>query len=416
MPPVGSACDSVFLYSGHFYPGHFYATADGMTQPMMNRWFFSLLATIGAQREGSLARRAAFVGWMSAPVYLLFALWTAGGWLLARHDLLPQAHTLGYAALYGLALSALWLGMARYGLWLDHRRRPDQHYASLVLWSYAACSVVTCYFVGSLSIIAGLVMMGAPLIGMMLFPMRQILVVFGTALVALLSISIASALGYLPYAPVLNAGLVAERGPELYYAFSGILGSGLYVVYETIIMMALVSAWHYREAGVLALSQTDALTGVANRRHIIEELDTLLATQARNDDCIAVVMVDIDHFKQINDRHGHIAGDRALAAAADALRHCLRTSDRIGRYGGEEFLILLPGATREKAGEIAERCRLAVGAVNIDANGTRLTLTASLGVSSQPASSVRDADHIIHFADEAMYLAKQAGRNRIVVA
>lgn len=383
----------------------------------MGHWFFSLLALVGAQREGSLARRAAFVGWMSAPVYLMFALWTLGGWLLAGHMPGLNARVLGYATIYGFAMTLAWVAIARHGLYRDRRRLPDSTYAQGVLWCYAVTSAFTCYLVGTLNIISGLVMMGAPLIGMMLFPMRQVLTVFGSSIVALLATSVASALGALPYAPVLDgAGFVDATGPGLYYALSGIAGAGLYVTYETLIMMALVSAWHYREDGVRRLSQTDMLTGVANRRHIIDELETLLGNHARNDEPVAVIMVDIDHFKQVNDRHGHIAGDRALAAAAEALRQCLRASDRIGRYGGEEFLIVLPGATPEAAREIAERCRLAVGAAIINAGDVRLDLTASLGVSSRPARDVRDADHIIHLADEAMYLAKQAGRNQVVMA
>ncbi|MFZ5724142.1 MAG: diguanylate cyclase [Pseudomonadota bacterium] len=382
----------------------------------MGHWFFSLMALIGAQREGSLARRAAFVGWMSAPVYLLFSLWMLGGCLLAAREPGLDVRVLGYATLYGFTMTFAWVALALRGLWLDQQRRPDAAYTHVVLWCYALTSALTCYFVGTLSIISGLVMMGAPLIGMMLFPMRRILIVFGSSLALLLAASVASALDRLPYAPIIDAGLAAGESPSLYYALSGIAGAGLYAVYEALIMMALVSAWHFREAGVLRLSQIDTLTGIANRRHIIGELETLLDAHAPANEPVAVVMVDIDHFKQINDRHGHIAGDRALAAAAEALRHCLRSSDRIGRYGGEEFLIVLPGATADAAREIAERCRLAVCAAGIDAGEVTITLTASLGVSSRPAREVRDADHIINLADEAMYLAKQGGRNRVVIA
>lgn len=382
----------------------------------MSHWFFSVMALIGSQRDGSLARRGAFVGWMSAPMYFLLGLWALGGWLLAEHDAHLDGRMLGYATVYAFTLFLLWVAVALRGLYLDSKRLPDTLYTQVVLWGYAITAAITCYLVGTMNIVAGLIMMGAPLIGMMLFPVRQVLVVFGSSIVAVLLMSVASAAGYLPYAPILNSGLLVDTRPGLYYAMSGIAGAGLYVAYEVLIMMALVSAWHYREAGVRALSITDTLTGVANRRHIIDELERQLAIHERSNARIAVIMVDIDHFKQINDAHGHIAGDRALTAAAEALRACLRGSDLIGRYGGEEFLILLPGASLADAHDVAERCRQAVAATGVEANGVRVTLTASLGVTSQPATEVRNVDQLIHIADEAMYQAKQGGRNRVVAA
>lgn len=421
MPFVRSRCDGGFLYSPRIsrhsrFPPAKPGKNNYKNGTLMGHWFFSLLALVGAQREGSLARRAAFVGWMAAPVYLLFSLWTLGGWFLAAYQPQLDARVLGFATVYGCGMTLAWVAIALGGLHLDRIRRPGAGYAQWVLWFYACTSAFTCYLVGTLNIISGLVMMGAPLIGLMLFPIRQVLTVFGTALCALLAASVASALGTIPYAPILHAGMIAGTGPGLYYALSGVVGSGLYVTYETVIMMALVSAWHYREQGVRRLSQTDMLTGVSNRRHIIEELEELLRTQAPANEPVAVLMVDIDHFKQINDRHGHIAGDRALVAAAEALRLCLRATDRIGRYGGEEFLIVLPGAPMETAREIAERCRLAVSTAPINANEQRIALTASIGASSRRAREIRDADHIIHLADEAMYLAKQAGRDQVVTA
>jgi diguanylate cyclase (GGDEF)-like protein len=134
------------------------------------------------------------------------------------------------------------------------------------------------------------------------------------------------------------------------------------------------------------------------------------------DNPVAVLMVDIDHFKRINDEHGHLVGDRALAASAAVLRDCLRQGDMIGRYGGEEFLIVLPGTRIAHALDIAERCRQAIGALVIDANGTSLPLTASVGLACRNRGDIQNSDHVIHIADEAMYEAKKTGRNRVVAA
>ena len=160
-------------------------------------------------------------------------------------------------------------------------------------------------------------------------------------------------------------------------------------------------------------ASTDALTGLPNSRSCRDSLKRMVAHSARSLAPITAIMVDLDHFKQVNDRFGHGAGDDALAGVGDVLRSALRASDFAGRYGGEEFLILLPDTDHEGGLETAEKVREAVEALDItQVDGP---ITASFGVASYPADAV-DADGLVRMADRALYAAKGAGRNRVMLA
>ncbi|MGN6482302.1 sensor domain-containing diguanylate cyclase [Luteibacter sp.] len=157
------------------------------------------------------------------------------------------------------------------------------------------------------------------------------------------------------------------------------------------------------------LADADPLTGVLNRR---AWTDAALATLEEGmNRPIALLFLDLDHFKSLNDRHGHAAGDRALVAVAGALRHELRPSDLLGRYGGEEFVALLQGAERENAVQIATRLCRRVSRLDVHI-GEKEALTVSIGVAIRtPADTVQS---LIERADQAMYAAKLGGRNRVI--
>ncbi len=158
---------------------------------------------------------------------------------------------------------------------------------------------------------------------------------------------------------------------------------------------------------------TDALTGLPNSRSCRDNLKRMVAHAGRAVSPVTAILLDLDHFKQINDRFGHGAGDDALAGVGDVLRSTLRASDFAGRYGGEEFLILLPDTDHEGGLDTAEKVREAVEAldvVQVDA-----PITASLGVAAYPADAI-DAEALVRMADRALYAAKGAGRNRVMLA
>jgi diguanylate cyclase (GGDEF)-like protein len=158
----------------------------------------------------------------------------------------------------------------------------------------------------------------------------------------------------------------------------------------------------------------DALTGLWNRAMIQETLQRELARSQREDQALAVIMADLDHFKQINDTHGHLAGDAALRQTAERLQAVLRPYDMIGRYGGEEFLVVLPRCGMHAALSLAERLRHHVAAEPVTEGSASIALTLSLGVAVW--DGVMTPQNLLWTADSALYAAKRAGRNCVVGA
>ena len=156
----------------------------------------------------------------------------------------------------------------------------------------------------------------------------------------------------------------------------------------------------------------DGLTGLLNRSSILEKLHDELSRAARTGDPVSVLMADLDRFKSINDSLGHLAGDAVLREAARRLKAAARRYDSVGRYGGEEFLIVLPGCDTSDAGVQAERMREAIGATPFVTPSRQVSVTASLGAA---CSSDIAPEALVREADDALYEAKADGRNRVVL-
>ena len=159
------------------------------------------------------------------------------------------------------------------------------------------------------------------------------------------------------------------------------------------------------------LAEVDSLTGALSRRAFKEQATRAVALAQRHKHSLACIALDLDHFKSINDRHGHAMGDRVLAAAAEACRSQLRGTDLFGRLGGEEFALLLPHTDRTHMGAVAEKLREAIARVAVENGGTRVPVTASFGIAALDARTP-DIDALLANADAALYEAKAAGRNR----
>jgi diguanylate cyclase (GGDEF)-like protein len=160
----------------------------------------------------------------------------------------------------------------------------------------------------------------------------------------------------------------------------------------------------------------DELTGVLNRRIVMELLERQIALAARETQPLSVCMLDIDHFKAVNDRHGHLVGDDVLVQAALSIQASMRRSDLLGRYGGEEFLLVLPGCDAAAAAIVAERARAAVSTLAARTSKGTVCVTASLGIATSLPGRPLDREALIGGADRALYRAKDAGRNRIEFA
>jgi two-component system, cell cycle response regulator len=163
-----------------------------------------------------------------------------------------------------------------------------------------------------------------------------------------------------------------------------------------------------------ALAHTDALTQVLNRRALSLRLAAEIDRAKRYDSVVTLLMIDIDHFKRVNDTHGHLVGDDVLRTIASVLRHEVRSADVVARYGGEEFVVVLPETDHAGAIVFAERIRERIERETFgEENGVHLRLTTSIGVAAFPASGVDRAEELLARADAALYRAKAEGRNRV---
>ena len=172
--------------------------------------------------------------------------------------------------------------------------------------------------------------------------------------------------------------------------------------------LAMHKAWLHQQVEILAT--VDELTKVANRRAFDETLRRELERAGRRGDDVALVMVDVDHFKRLNDSYGHQAGDKVLRAIADSLKTVCRDFDTIARYGGEEFAVIFPGCSSQEVAVVGERLRLAASKAD-----TVEPVTVSAGGATFPIDAA-DTESLIRKADEALYRAKRSGRDRVVTA
>ena len=201
------------------------------------------------------------------------------------------------------------------------------------------------------------------------------------------------------------------------------LTAGLFVVTVlalTGIVWRLVAVLSARletaEARIRELAVTDELTGLRNRRHVNQRLADELARARRYGDAVSCVIFDVDQFKHVNDAFGHDAGDAVLRALSAAAQAECRQSDVLGRWGGEEFLLILPGTGAEGAAAIAARLREVVEALRVPHDGRELGATASFGVATAAPGGREGVEELLKRADAALYRAKGAGRNRVEVA
>ena len=161
------------------------------------------------------------------------------------------------------------------------------------------------------------------------------------------------------------------------------------------------------------MATEDSLTGVYTRRHILELAEHDLRRSLRDHTPFTVLLIDIDHFKRINDSHGHAAGDAVLRRFGEHCRAAVREVDVVGRLGGEEFAVFMPATGLEEAHSIAERLRISIASHGFDLGPTRVSVTISVGVAQRKAEETT-LEAMMGRADSALYLAKNGGRNRTV--
>ncbi len=341
--------------------------------------------------------------------YILAMVYTLGR--PDREALVDVAYTRELLSIeIGLVCGAMLIVAAGFGL---RRQRPDflplQHLAT----QYYTLALVLCsYYVGTMTFCTGVVLLGAPVFGFILLERRVVWYATVAGMISLLGLSYATGFGLLPYAPVVVPP--ADTASNLFWMNAVFLFTAPHFIVIILFADQTVHWWRKREDLVRTLSLTDALTGIPNRRSIMDLLGKEVARTARHGPPLAVVLLDLDHFKRINDTWGHPAGDRVLQETARVLRAAIRHCDAVGRYGGEEFMMVLPDTRLDGAIVLAERCRtLLADTVVLADNGERIALSASFGLISNEQHLAFEAEALIKAADNALYRAKANGRNRV---
>lgn len=206
----------------------------------------------------------------------------------------------------------------------------------------------------------------------------------------------------------LQAGEILQSGTVQTTTFLGTFG----VMLVTSLGFIFMTKERADEAS-RKLAAADGLTGVANRRSIIAALDRDVARAIRTRQPLAVMMIDLDHFKQVNDAHGHLAGDSLLRSVVQLVAQRIRSQDIVGRYGGEEFLVVLPDTSLAGVMRLGQDLCVAVAAQTFKFGGKNVPITISVGVFGGRLEPGDSWDLLIHAADSALYRAKHAGRNRM---
>lgn len=223
----------------------------------------------------------------------------------------------------------------------------------------------------------------------------------------------------LPYTIVVSSALSEDLGQwrsQLRYHIAGVLAIILLLMGTALLAGRLLKAKNLLEVQAIELehqAKTDVLTGISNRRHFFEMAEREMMRARRSEKPMAMLMIDIDHFKKINDKCGHSAGDEVLKSLSLTSQGMIRNIDVFGRIGGEEFAIVLPETSMEQATTVAERLRDKLSETHLElANGERIPFTVSIGVSVLKDEDV-SVEELLKRADEAMYRAKKHGRNRV---
>lgn len=197
--------------------------------------------------------------------------------------------------------------------------------------------------------------------------------------------------------------------PESLTVLSAKFAPFLLVAYVTTMLAADVAK---AKKKIALLSHTDDLTGLLNMRAFNLIMDKELASASRYNNPFTVLMIDIDGLKAINDQHGHMTGSRMIEAVANIIGVCVRSSDVLARYGGDEFVLLMPNTSVEDSRIVGERIRAAISNTSFEVNGNRVKTSVSIGIASFP-DTVLQAGQVINKADAALYSSKQSGKNRV---
>ena len=336
------------------------------------------------------------------------ALWLAPGFV----NSLVASLLLGFYALYGFALGCL--------LFIARQRRKKQAdwplLENFIVASFIISVILSSWLAGTL-FTQGLLLLSLGVnIASALANIHKIYLAYLCVCVTMVVLAVVEFSHIFPHAPLFAQALPGEGSVATGWLVFEVLMAAILLAI-TRITIAIVKRWVDRENLYREMSSIDGLTRLSNRRSFIERGQSeILRVQRSPLQSVGCVMVDLDHFKAINDTWGHHAGDEVLVVTSRILMEKTRQYDEVGRYGGEEFAILMPGLALKEATGAAERIRAAIAGAIIYVDDKAIPITASLGVASYPAPGINNLNDLLKAADQALYKAKNSGRNRVVSA
>jgi diguanylate cyclase (GGDEF)-like protein len=359
------------------------------------------------------AWRVLLAVFFSTPFFVLVALaaWLALGLPEVRAGMVVP-HIEGMLIMLVLA-TCLNVGVAMWMWPRRHSSEPVQGATVLVCQVIGLSYTVVTIMSGMFTTATNVVLVGVLAVGLLLFERKPVLLAYVACVGLLLLHDLGVLVQWWPYAPGVNA--LAFEGREPVWWFS--LWRQFVFLAGFVVLLGLILLLFDRLDGMHGklkrLSYTDGLTGLANRRRFMEVLHTEVARQVRTGQPLCLVLIDADHFKQVNDEHGHATGDEVLRALGKLLLACVRTpTDLASRLGGEEFALILPDTSCERALAVCERLRAQLAQQRFGEAERPLQVTLSMGV--VPCQGP-DAEAILRRADRQLYRAKTSGRDRVCV-
>ena len=310
----------------------------------------------------------------------------------------------------GMIFMSVFIGLLLLCHFCSQQRWVEKFMPMLSVQLFTLVLLIHGYFVGSFSPATMVGYVGWACVGLILFDRKIIYCALAPATIVLLLLNYLSTFAGLPYAPLFNMEPMNQTVMHPFWVMSMFFFLVPLMLVCLFLFEILLTQWRIREATIATLSRIDPLTNVMNRRSIANQLEQL---HQQRKALYSVVLLDLDHFKNINDQFGHSMGDQVLVNVAKCLANNLRDRDMIGRFGGEEFILLLPNTTTEQAQHVAERCRIALTELNFVYEQQPFSISASFGISSSQNAS--EPQQIIRQADQALYAVKTAGRNQVQI-
>lgn len=293
-------------------------------------------------------------------------------------------------------------------LW-SHRPIVIRAMPYIAAWFVAIVMSYHAHLIGTLTPVTGILLIGISMFGMLLFGRWVTYPALGCALV-MLGLSIAFTLsGQWVYAPVFKHNIMPMPHDALVWLSNIMLFGAPLTIGIFLLLDRIIAQWKQNAADVWRLSQTDALTGLYNRHHLSDRL----TRQSKLPETVSIALLDIDHFKQINDQCGHLVGDQVLQQVATTLSQSTRHTDWLARFGGEEFIVVMPNTSTNDAIAVIERCRIAIQSIYAHRDPEHAwPISGSFGVMTfhgpfDVSTALSEVDHLL-------YQAKAQGRNRVI--